>query len=96
MDRFYTFIAVTSLISFLVTFGLSKMFKRHALVKYIPSIISAVAGIGFIIKARFFSNSSGFEDLGYIFLALMAGIVLIISLMTAVIMGQLQSKNKQD
>lgn len=88
MNNFYIFIAVACLLSFLITFGLGRLFRKTAIVKYIPAIISALAGIGFYIRARFFST--GFDALGYIILVIIAGIVCLVSLLTAAIMGMLQ------
>ncbi|MHB8064008.1 MAG: hypothetical protein ACYDG2_15490 [Ruminiclostridium sp.] len=86
MNGFYMFIAVVSLISILITYCLGRFFKSRSVVKYIPAIISALAVLGFYIKFRFFSSGTGFEDLGYVVLALIAGIVLLVSLITALTM----------
>lgn len=92
MNGFYIMIAVTSLISIIITFFLGRFFKSRAFVKYIPAIISAIAVIGFYIKSEFFST--GFQDLAYIVLALIAGIVFFVSLLTALIIGILQKRNR--
>jgi len=94
MSGFYTFIAVAGLISVLITYFLGRFFKNRV-VKYIPAIILALTVLGFYIKARFFSTGTGFEDLGYIVLALIAGILFFISLFTAIIMGVVQMKNRR-
>jgi hypothetical protein len=93
MNGFYMFVAVVSLISILITYCLDRFFKNRLIVKYIPTIISALTGVGFYIKARFFS-SGGFEDLGYIVLTVIAGIVFIVSLITAIII-ELINRNKK-
>ncbi|HEY5582965.1 MAG TPA: hypothetical protein VIK78_00525 [Ruminiclostridium sp.] len=93
MTGFYLLVAVSSLISVLITFFLGRFFEKRAIVKYIPAIIIALAVIGFFIKSRFFST--GFEDLAYIVLALIAGIVFVVSLITAFIMDLLQRRNRR-
>lgn len=93
MGRFFTLVAVVSVISFLVTFGLGKLFSRKSFVKYIPSILLALAGIGFYIEARKFST--GFGDLGYFILAIIAVVAFFISLLTAIIMG-IMHRNKSE
>lgn len=95
MNGFYTLIAVVGLISVLITFFLGRIFKNRIIVKYIPAIIFLFAGLGFLIKAKFFSTTEGFAELGYIILMLIAGIVFIISLITALIMEFIQRKNKR-
>jgi hypothetical protein len=93
MSGFYLFIAIASLISVLITFFLGIIFKSTPIVKYIPAMISVLAGLGFYIKSRFFSSGTGFEDLGYIVFTLIAGILFFISLITAIVMD-LINRNK--
>jgi len=96
MNGFYMFVAVASLISVLITFFLGKFFNKRAIVKYIPTIISALACLGFLIKAKFFSTDmGGFADLGYIVLMLIAGIVFLASLITAIIMELVQRRSRR-
>ncbi len=92
MNGFYLFESIASLIAILVTFFLARVFRNVPFVKYLPCIITAISGIGFYIKAAFFST--GFEDLGYIVMALIACIVFFISFITAFIMGMIQKKSK--
>ena len=96
MGGFYTFVAIASLIFVLITYFLGRFFKDRAIIKYIPAIISAFCAVGFLIKAKVFSTGTGFEDLGYIVLMLIAGIVFFASLLTAIIMELLQRKNRQN
>lgn len=97
MNGFYTFVAIAGLITVLITVFLGRIFKNKAIVKYIPAIILLLAGLGFLIKAKFFSTDmGGFADLGYIVLMLIAGIVCFISLTTALIMEFIQRKSKRN
>lgn len=90
---FLLFIAIPCLISIILTYLLGRFFKKPAIVKYIPAIVSLLIAIGFYIKARYYS--SGFEDLAYIILGFIAAIVFIVSLVTAVIMDIVtRTKNK--
>jgi len=90
MNGFYILIGATGLIAILITYFLARFFKEKLMVKFIPAIISALAGVGFYIKSMVFST--GFEDLGYIILTIIAGIVAFVSLVTALIIGLIQRK----
>lgn len=81
---FYIVIAVIALFfsGIAILIGISG--TRIRFYKYIPACISGIAAAGFFIKARFFSQ--GFEVLGYLIFAMIAGAVFLISLITAVIM----------
>jgi len=96
MGGFYTFVGIASLISVLITYFLGRLFKDRAIIKYIPAMILALCAVGFLIKAKFFSTGTGFDDLGYIVLMLIAGIVFFISLLTAIIMELLQRKSRRN
>lgn len=92
MEGFYLFVSISSITAMLLTFFLARHFRRLSIVKYVPSIIAALAGIGFYIKSAYFST--GFEDLGFIVLALISLIVFFMSFITALIMGiLLRNKN---
>ena len=96
MNGFYTFVAIAGLITVLITVFLDRIFKNRAIVKYIPAIILLLAGLGFLIKAKFFSTDmGGFADLGYIVLMLIAGIVFLASLITAIIMELVQRRSRR-
>ncbi|MDF2986494.1 MAG: hypothetical protein K0R50_2004 [Eubacterium sp.] len=92
MNGFYVFISIASIIAILVTFFLGRIFRNKPFIKYIPCIITALAGIGFYIKAAIFST--GFEDLAYLILVMIACVVFFLSFLTAFIMGIIQRKSK--
>jgi hypothetical protein len=66
------------------------IFVKSKLPKFIPSIISGIAALGFYIKANFFAT--GFEDIGYMILALIAAVIFVISILTAVIIVFIKSR----
>ncbi len=92
MNGFYVFVSIASIAAILITFFLARFFRNKAIVKYIPSIIAALAGIGFYIKSAYFST--GFEDLGYLVLTLIACVVFFLSFITAFILGIIQRNRK--
>lgn len=95
MNGFYILISVGSAIAIILTFVLNKFFGKRAIIRYIPAIIAGLAVIGFYIKSAYFS--SGFEDLGYIILALMACVIFFVSFVTAFIIGIIQrNRNNQN
>jgi hypothetical protein len=73
---------------------LARFFRNLVIIKYIPSLVALLTGIGFYIKSSFYST--GFEDLVYVILALVAGIVFIVSLITAIIMDIIQRKKTRN
>lgn len=77
-------ILVLCVIAITITLLVGKLAKGKRVFKYIPSIISAFGGIGFYIKASFFSRS--FEDIGFLLLAIAAGIFTVTSVVTAAVM----------
>lgn len=85
MNNFYVFVSIASILSVLITFCLYKFFSKKPVVKYIPAMAAVLAGISFYIKSAYFST--GFEDLGYFVLTLLACIVFCISFITAFILG---------
>lgn len=85
INNFYIFISIASFLAILITFFLGKFFSKKPVVKYIPAMAAALAGIGFYIKSAYFST--GFEDLGYFVLTLIACIVFFLSFITAFILG---------
>lgn len=96
MNGFYIFVAVASLISVLITFFLGRISRNRAFVKYIPAILAALAALGFLIKAKFFSTTEGFQELGYIVLMFISTIVFFISLITAIIIGIVQRNSRRN
>ena len=92
MSGFYIFVSIAGIAAVLITFLLAKFFGNKTIVKYIPSIIAALGGIGFYIKSAYFST--GFEDLGYIVLTLVACVVFLLSFITAFILGIIQRNGK--
>ncbi len=88
MRGFYVVVSIAGIFAMLVTFFLGWQYKKLPLVKYIPAMLAALAGIASYLKARFFST--GFEDIGFVILALIACIVFFLSFITAFIMGILQ------
>lgn len=91
---FYLLIAIPSIIFVAITYFLGRFCRHLAIIKYIPSIVALLIGIGFYIKARFYAT--GFEDLAFIILALVAGIVFVLSLITAIIMDIIQKKKSHN
>lgn len=89
---FYIVIAIIGLFFCGITIltGISR--KGNRFYKYIPACISGISAAGFFIKARFFSQ--GFEDLGYLIFAVIAGAVFLLSLITAIVMEFVVSKSK--
>lgn len=81
---FYIVIAIIALVFSGIAILIGMSGTRNRFYKYIPACISGIAAAGFFVKARFFAQ--GFEDLGYLIFAMIAGAVFLISLMTAVIM----------
>ncbi|WP_080063373.1 hypothetical protein [Ruminiclostridium hungatei] len=88
MTGFYMIVSIAGILAMLATFFLGRQFKDKPLVRYIPSLLAVLAGIASYIKARFFAT--GFEDIGFVILALIACIVFFLSFLTAFIMGILQ------
>ncbi len=88
MNGFYIFVSICSAVALLVTVFLGRRFRRRATIKYLPSIFTALAGIGLYIKSAYFSV--GLEDLGYLVLTLVAVVAFLISFLTAFIMGIIQ------
>lgn len=76
--------AASSIITILLA-----LFTKSKLLMFIPSIISGIAALGFFIKASFFAV--GFEDIGYMILALIAGAIFVISILTSIIIGFVRS-----
>jgi|GEM_PF-1563605 len=85
MNNFYIFVYITSILAVLITLILNRFFNKKPAVKYVPAILSFLAGIGFYVKSKYFSTD--FEDLAYIVLTLLACIVCFFSFITAYILG---------
>ncbi len=88
MSGFYLFASISSVIVLSITVFLGRRFRSKRIIKYLPSIITALAAIGLYIKSAYYSE--GLSDLGYLVLTLLACIVFIVSFLTALIMGIIQ------
>ena len=91
ISRVPVIIFIICLIAAGITYLLGRFAKGRRVYKYIPFVISIIAGSGLYIKSAFFSRS--FEDIGYLILAMAAGIFAIASVVTAIIMDILR-RNK--
>lgn len=90
MDNYAYFIVILIFaILFVVTTVLLGRQNRKFLM-YIPSAIAAVIALAFYINAYFFSE--GFGALGYFIMMLIAVIVFVISLITAIVMKIVKRK----
>jgi len=81
---FYIVTAIIGLVFSGAAFLIGLSGARNRFYKYIPACVSGIAAAGFFIKARYFSQ--GFEDLGYLIFAVIAGAVFLLSLIAAIIM----------
>lgn len=90
---FYLIIALISLIFIAATILLGRKRIHKAFLKYIPAITAAVIALTLYIKAVRFSN--GFEGLGYAILAMIAIIVFLASIITAVIVELINRKGRR-
>lgn len=90
MESFYFIAAITgiSAIFAVAAIFLGRLGKRWP--KYLPAILAAAVAIACMIKAYRFSE--GFEALGYFALMLIALIVFIVAMLTAVIMEIVRAK----
>lgn len=93
MNGFYGLLSIGTIIVVLITYLLHKFCRKKSFVKYIPAILLVAADCGFLIKSEYFST--GFEDLAYLVMAMIAGILFIPSLLAAIILGIVnRNKNK--
>jgi hypothetical protein len=81
MNGFVFVIAAVSVVFAIAAIFLGKLKKRW--LKYIPAILAFASAIALMIKAYRFSE--GFEALGYFILMILALIVFVVALITAVI-----------
>jgi len=91
VNKFLVLIAVIILISAGITFLLG-WFIKNRFVKYIPAILTGIAGIAFFTKSYFFSRS--FEDIGYLIFAMIAAVAFAASIITAVVMEFVHKKTR--
>lgn len=83
-------IAITfSLISIMLTILIAR-FSKRILIKYIPSGIFGLFSIGFLVKSLYFSES--FQDIAYMLMAILAFILTIVGLITAIVLDIIKSK----
>lgn len=78
--RFLMLILVTGIV-FSVPVALIAKYGRKPVYKYIPALVLLLAGVAFIIKARYYSE--GMEGLGFVIFAMMAWGGCIITVITA-------------
>lgn len=84
MEQFMLYFVMISicLIFMGVTILLGRKKVRRAFLKYIPSLLAALVTIAMFIPAI---NEEGFAALGYAIMTVLAGIVFLVSIVTAVI-----------
>ena len=92
VDRVVVFIFIICLVAIGLTILIGMLTKGKKIFKFIPSIISALSGIGLYIKSMYFA--SGFQSIGYILLAIGAGIFAFTALVTAVIQDIIFRRNE--
>lgn len=90
LNRFAVINVVIGLFLILIVYILGKYFKSKK-IKYIPAIITFIAGIACIIKSVYFSQ--GFEDIAYMILAFIIGVGFMASLLTALFIDYICKKN---
>lgn len=86
--RFYIIIGIFSLIAIGITYLIARFTKKNSL-KFLPSVVFALAAVGCFIKSAFFSQS--FQDIAFMLMGILATILSVVSLITAVLVG----KNKK-
>ena len=94
MNGFYILVSIGCAVAITITFILNKYSGKRVIIRYIPSIVAGVAVIGFYVNSAYYS--SGFEDLGYMILALIACAIFLVSFVTAFILGIIQRSRKSD
>lgn len=90
---FYFIIALIALIFAVATIFFGRKQKKRVFLKYIPSIIAAVATLAFIIKTVRFSE--GFEGLGYMILSMISAAVFLVSIITAIVVEIINRKGRR-
>ena len=89
--RFYAIVVIFSLIAIGITFLISRFTKKNSL-KFMPAVVFAVAAVGCFIKSAYFSQS--FQDLAFMLMGIMATILFVVSLITAILLGKNKTKTK--
>ncbi|TCT14929.1 hypothetical protein EDC18_10479 [Natranaerovirga pectinivora] len=91
MENLLLLILFFAILFVILTLYLSKISTKSE-IKYIPSVIAALLGVGFFIKAVFFSQT--WEDIAFLIFAFIAVVVFFITLITALFIGYKNKKKK--
>ncbi len=83
--RFYIIIVVFSLIAIGITYLIARFTKKNSL-KFMPSVVFALIAVGCFVKSAYFSQS--FQDIAFMLMGILATILFIVSLITAIIVGR--------
>ncbi len=83
--RFYIIVVVLSLIAIGITYLIAKFTKKNSL-KFLPAVVFALTAVGCFIKSAYFSQS--FQDIAFMLMGILATILFLVSLITAVLLGR--------
>jgi len=87
--RVYVIIGVFSLMAVGITYLIARFTKKNS-VKFLPAVVFLLAAIGSFIKSVYFSES--FQDIAFMLMGILATILFVVSLITAILVGR---KNKK-
>ena len=95
MEQYSFYLVVIGIVLVFVaaTILLGRKQIRKAFLKYIPAIIAGAATLAAIIKTAWFSE--GFEGLGYAIMAMIAAIIFLVSIVTAIVVEIVNRKSKR-
>lgn len=71
MDRFLIATLIIFLVFLAITYLLHRFFKTRKFVKYLPSFISLIAAVVYLIMARS-GQGEGFKSLGYVLMSMLS------------------------
>ncbi len=94
MEQLYIGIALISLIFAGATILLGGRRIKRVLLKYIPAMIAFAATLALVIKTAM-SAREGFESLGYAILAMIAAVIFLVSVITAITVEIVNRRRKR-
>jgi len=88
--RVYVIIGVFSLMAVGITYLIARFTKKNS-VKFLPAVVFLLAAIGSFIKSVYFSES--FQDIAFMLMGILATILFVVSLITAILVGRKPKQN---
>ena len=83
--RFYALMGGLSLIAIGITYLIARFTKKNS-IKFLPAVVFLVAAVASFIKSVYFSES--FQDLAFMLMGILATVLFIVSLITAILLGR--------